>query len=391
GTVLTRYRSSWLLTDASSALIADGCVDVEDGLVSWSGPVAEAPPSDAAVVEHDGLLMPGFVNAHCHTPMVLLRGAGEGLPVDRWLHEVMWPREARLTPDDVYWGMLLGAAEQLLHGVTTTNEMYFHVPHMAAAATEVGIRTVLGAPLIDVPDRFGPIDAQFEAALDFAKQREADPLVSIVLGPHSTYAVSRSILEQVAEVARSADLAVHIHIAEMGNENELSKSNHGLPLVEFLDTVGLLGPHLMAAHGVWLDAADRERLAGHSVGVLHCPSSNLRHANGIAPVVAHRAAGLPVGLGTDGPASAPMLDMFTEMRLAAGLARGSGLDPAALEATDVLAMATTEGATALGRDDIGALTPGRRADMVALDISRSTYHPVVEPADIVTHLVWGGM
>ncbi len=387
----TRYRAPWLLTEAHTALIADGCVDVADGRVVWSGATADAPPADGEVAEVDGLLMPGFVNAHCHTPMVLLRGAGEGLPVDRWLGEVMWPREARLTPEDVYWGMLLGSAEQLLHGVTTTNEMYFHVPEMAKAATEAGLRTILGAPLIDVPERFGSVDEQFAAAVAFAEQWQADPLVSIALGPHSTYALSRPILEQVAEVARTADLAVHIHIAEMVNENDLNQANHGLPLVEFLETIGLLDSHVIGAHGVWLDDADRSRLAEHSVGLVHCPTSNLRHANGIAPVADHRAAGLRVGIGTDGPASAPMLDMFTEMRLAAGLARGTNLDPLAVQPADVLAMATTEGAAALGRDDIGGLTPGMRADMVAVDISRSTYHPVVEEADLITHLVWGGM
>jgi len=387
----TRFVADWLLPDATSDLIEHGCVDVNDGRVAYVGSRHDGPEHHGTVVAVDGLLMPGLVNVHCHTPMVLLRGAGEGLPLDRWLGEVMWPRESRLTAEDVYWGMTLGASELLGNGITTSCEMYFYGRETAQAAHDVGLRSMIASPFIEEAEgRFGSIDDQFDEALELAGAWRDDDLISVALGPHSVYALSKPVLERVAQAAGESGLPVHLHTGEMASENEICLERYGLPLVPFLDSIGMLGSHLIAAHGIWLDEQDRRTLASHSVGIAHCPTSNVRHANGIAPVTAHRAAGIPVGIATDGAASAPQLDMFAEMRLAMALARVDALDAEALSVRDVLTMATVEGARVLGLPDIGSLAIGCRADMVNMNLGRSTFHPVVEPSDLLTHLVWSG-
>ncbi len=391
--MVERIRAEWLLTDAAAELISDGAVDIDRGKVIWSGPAAEAPErAHAELVETglDGLVMPGLINAHCHTPMVLLRGAGEGLPLEKWLSEVMWPRESRLTPDDVYWGMTLGAAELLQRGVTTSSEMYFHAPELAQAAIDAGLRSVVAAPLIEGNPAFGTVEDQLADAVAMAGRFADDPQIDVALGPHSVYALSRSALEQVAAAADQTGLLVHIHVAELPAENAMSAERHGMAVVPLLDAVGMLDGPMLAAHGIWLDDRDRQRLARSQTGVAHCPTSNLRHANGMASVVALRRAGIPVALGTDGPASAPRLDLFAEMRLALGLARGSELSAQVMTPRQALAMATSSGAEVLGRDDIGTLRPGSQADLICIDIEPSVFGPTLEPEDLITHLVWGG-
>ncbi len=391
--MVERIRGDWLLTDPRSDLIADGVIDVEADQVRWVGPASEAPPIDGvpSVTETtvNGLLMPGLVNAHCHTPMVLLRGAGEGLPLDRWLSEVMWPREGRLVPDDVYWGMKLGSAELLQGGVTTSVEMYFHPAEVAKGAVEAGLRSIVAVPLIEGNPAFGTVEAQLEDGAEFAQRWATDPQIEAALGPHSVYALSRTALEQVAAAAQSTGMLAHIHVAEEPTENDACRSRHGMAVVPLLAAVGLLDVRMLAAHGVWLDAEDRERLAAAQAGVVHCPGSNLRHGNGIADVAALRRDGIAVGLGTDGPASAPRLDMFAEMRLALGLSRGISLDAQSLQVRDVVAMATTVGADLLGRPDLGQLAPGCRADLISIDVNSSVLEPIIEPEDLVTHVVWG--
>jgi len=392
--VITRYYADHLLVgDSGSGLLASGVVDVADGRVIWSGPASKAQERPGASrIDIPGLLMPGFVNTHCHTPMVLLRGAGEGLPVDRWLAEVMWPREDRLTPEDVYWGMTLGTAELLRNGVTSSVEMYFHPDQVALAASRAKLRCIVTPPIIEAADlsRLGTVDHQLRTAADLGHQWSEHDLIDIGLGPHSVYALSDEVLREVARVGAAEDLMVHIHLAEQRYEGDLCLERYGRPLVPYLEDIGMLESHLLAAHGVWLTEDDQTRLTEHSVGVAHCPASNGRHASGIAPVVDLRQRGIPVGLGTDGPASHSRLDMFAEMRLALRMARLRALDAEVLTPTDALAMATSEAATALARSDIGTLQPGRWADMVNVAVDGSSFTPVLEPEDILTHLVWSG-
>jgi 5-methylthioadenosine/S-adenosylhomocysteine deaminase len=374
-------------------LHSPGVVDVEGGRVTWSGPAADAPalPDGAHEVRHPGLVVPGFVNAHCHTAMVLLRGAGEGLPVPRWLREVMWPREARLVAADVATSMRLGAAEQLTAGVTTTVEMYFHGEQQAQAAIEAGLRCVVTAPVLEGTDHgLGDVADQLGAITDLAGRYADHELIEIGIGPHAAYSLSESTLEEVARIALERELLVSIHVAEAAGEDDEIMARTGLTSPAYLERVGMLEARVVAAHSIHLTGDDIALYAARGVGVAHCPGSNGKHASGIAPVRALRAAGVPVGIATDGPASSNRLDVLEEARMAMRYARIREQDAAALPHREALRMLTSEAADAIGRPDLGRLQPGSRADLVHVDLVRRGAGPTVEPDDVLTDLVWGG-
>jgi 5-methylthioadenosine/S-adenosylhomocysteine deaminase len=388
---VTRLRSDYLLTLVDEPeVIEDGMVEVEDGRVVWSGPAASAPRSDVAAEQVSGLLMPGMVDTHAHSPMVLLRGAGEGLPVDRWLTDVMWPREGRLTPDDVRCAMTLGAAELLTGGVTTSHEMYFHTDAVVDAVESSGIRAVVTPPILIGDDlaAFGPWQEQLAGIGEAADRHGGSRRVSIGIGPHSAYALPEETLVAVADLARERGLHVHIHLAEGQREGDAVTRRTGLSVPAYLSSLGLLEGRSVLAHGVWLTPPDIDLLSGHDTGVAHCPMSNGKHASGIAPVGDLRGAGVPVAIATDGPSSHDRLDLFEEMRAAIHMARLRAGDAAAMRPADAIAMVTREAGTVLGRPDLGTLGPGSRADIVRIDTGG--FVPLVEPGDVVTHLVYSG-
>ncbi len=393
-TSATRYVANQLLLGGESMeLVDDGVVDVVDGAIVWSGPASDAPPvgPDVRNVDIPGLLMPALINAHCHTPMVLFRGAGEGLPVDRWLKEVMWPRESKLTPADVRAGMALGVVEMLSNGIGTSCEMYFHADAMAEAAIEANFRSVITAPFIEA-DSFaglGPISQQLEAAVDFANRHAEHRLIGAGLGPHSAYALGPDTLASVGQLAADNDLLIHIHVAELPTENQMV-AGLGSSVVKVLDELGLLTPKTVAAHGIWVDDEDIALLAERGVGICHCPVSNMGHAQGIAPLQRLQDAGINVCLATDGPASHYRLDLFEEMRTALRLHRLNNHDAAALGPADVLAMTTCGAASVLGRPDLGQLRAGFRSDMVHLDPDQLSFGPILSNGDIIPAIVWGG-
>lgn len=391
-TSAVRFRAEHLLIAADQPVVSDGVLDVVGGAVAWSGAASAAPPFDGEVVLLDGLVMPGLVNVHAHTPMLLLRGTGEGLPTDRWLTEVMWPREGRLVEDDVEWAMLLGASEMLLNGITTTTEMYFFGDAVARSASSAGIRCIVTAPLIEASDfsRFGTVDDQLAATEAMRRRWSGDPLIEVGIGPHAAYSLSRSTLERVVELVTGDPMLVHIHVAEQPHEGDAILAETGLTVPAYLDEIGLLTQRTIAAHCVWLTPDDIERFSRAGTSVAHCPVSNGRHASGIAPVGDIRAAGIAVGIGTDGPASHDRLDMFDDMRTAVRYSRIRQMDASALPASTVLGMATHEAAAALGRADIGRLEQGCRADFVRLDIVGPGFEPDFGPEHLVERVVWLG-
>lgn len=377
--------------DAACTLYRPGVLDVDGDRIAWVGAADEAPTREGWGERRvGGLLMPGLVNSHGHSPMTLLRGAGDGLPLGRWLAEAIWPREARLVPEDVWWGMQLGCSELLEAGVTTTCELYIHSRAVADAALAAGIRCVLTPGIFDLPGA-GP-QATWQRFLDDAAQLHADldgreGLLTVGLGPHAAYTLPPDGLVAVAKVARELDALVHVHVAETRDEDEVVRARHGCGAPEALARAGLLDGQVLAAHGVWLVDDELDLFAAHDVAVAHCPQSNAKLGSGIARVPEMLERGIRVGLGTDGPASNDNLDLWEELRLAPLLARALACDATAFGTLDALALATRGGAAALGLD-CGALEPGRLADFVRLELDDAAFVPAESDADLLTLLVW---
>ena len=263
---MDRYLCDVLVTmdgpvGAVPAPISGGAVDVgDDGRIAWCGPAADAPALGPDTTVHTtGILMPSLINAHCHTPMVLLRGAGEGLPVDRWLHEVMWPRESKLTPGDVRAGMRLGAAELLANGITTSVEMYFSGQAVAEGATDAGMRCLVTPGVIEDPDftLTGPWPEQLDEMVALRDRWAGSDLIEVGMAAHAAYSVSAECLTAIAERAAGAGMPVHIHLAEQQWEDAaVRERTGGLAAPEYLESLGLLDGDVIAAHGVWLTPDD---------------------------------------------------------------------------------------------------------------------------------------
>jgi 5-methylthioadenosine/S-adenosylhomocysteine deaminase len=384
--------------DGSGAVHRPGAVDIgRDGRITDVGPIADAAGSTSGDAPAEvrwvgGLLLPGLLNAHCHSPMTLLRGQGEGLPLDRWLREVIWPREAKVDAEDVYWGMTLASCELLRYGVTTTVEMYFHDDALAAAVDAAGGRCLVTPGVVVAPgwERFGTWAERIEWIADLRARYADHPRIEVGFGPHSAYALPDEALRAVGEAARATGAPVHVHVAETEHEgDEVSARHGGASVPRVLADLGLFDvPRVLAAHAVWLSPEDVKLLAASEVAVAHCPGSNAKLASGTAGLCELLRAGVRVGLGTDGPASNNDLDLWEEMRLAALTARQREQDPTVLPAAEVLHLATGGGAAALGRPDLGVLAPGRWADIVRLDLDDSGFVPVLDSADLVAHAVW---
>lgn len=377
--------------DPACSVVRDGAVDVEGGRITYCGPRAEAPASTARLTALPGILLPGLVNAHAHSPMTLLRGMGADLPLLRWLREVIWPAEARLRPADVRAGMLLGSVEMLGNGVTTSAEMYFHAEEMAEAVLATGARAVLGGPVIDLP---GLDWRAMIAATD--RWIDADGLrfgpgerVELSYAAHSAYMLPPEALRLTAESAAARGALVQIHVAEATDEDVEQRAEFG-SVPRLLDQVGMLDGRVIAAHAIHLSDEDIALFAARGAGVAHCPGSNAKLASGFARLADLRAAAVAVGLGTDGPASNDDLDLWEEIQLSAMLARLSTKDAMAIGAGDALLLATRDGAAALGRDDLGALEAGRWADMVHIGIDGPAFATGLDVPDgqLLANLVW---
>jgi 5-methylthioadenosine/S-adenosylhomocysteine deaminase len=378
--------------DPACSVLRDAVVDVgSDGRITYCGPFAQAPATSAPVRSLPGILLPGLVNIHAHSAMTVLRGMGGDLPLLRWLEEIVWPAEARLSPADIEAGMTLGSVEMLRGGITTSVEQYFQTEHLIRALSATGQRAVLGPAVVDTPgyDWRAQLD-EISALIDVdGRFLGADGRIEIGYGPHSAYTLPATALTLVGEAARARDAIVLIHVAESPEEDAAQRARYG-SVPRMLAEVGLYGGRVLAAHSVHLSDEDIALFAEHRVGVAHCPGSNAKLASGTARLVDLRAAGVAVGLGTDGPASNDDLDLWEEMRLAALLARLAAMDSAAMVAADSLLLATRGGADALGRDDIGALEAGRWADLVHVDVDDPAFTAGLDVPDehLLANLVW---
>ncbi|GGU20067.1 amidohydrolase family protein [Lentzea flava] len=376
--------------DPSCSVLRDAVVDVVDGRITYVGGAAEAPAFDGEVRQLSGILLPGLVNTHAHSPMTVLRGLGSDLPLLRWLQEQMWPNEARMTAADVGTGMLLGAVEMLRHGVTTSAEMYFHGPELVSSVRAAGSRVVFGAAILDVPGMsWRSMTDEISAWIDADGLLSADGRIELAYGPHSAYTLSPSQLTSIAQEARARGALLMVHVAESPFEDEAQRAEYG-SVPALLKASDVLGGRVLSAHSVHLSDDDIALYASFGVGVAHCPGSNAKLASGIARVPEMLAAGVSVGLGTDGPASNDDLDLFEEARLAGLFARVSKMDATVLGAAQALLMATRGGAAALGRDDIGALEAGRWGDVVHVDADDPAFATGLDAPDaqLLANLVW---
>lgn len=401
---VVRYIADAVLPcDGTGRVFRPGIVDVAGDTIVHVGPT----PRDAgrrttdgpATLEGErrsirlrGLLLPGLVNVHCHSAMTLFRGAGGDLPVDRWLRDVLWPWEARLTPEDVFWGMSLAASDLLARGVTTTCEMYFYEDAMADAVLGAGSRAVITPAVLQLPDKEGRPEAwtaRLDAIADFHSRRHGeDGRIEVGVGPHAAYSVPLPVLVESARMAQALGALLHIHVAETEEEVTRFAAEHGCSAPKALADAGVLDGRVLAAHSIWLSEDDMDIYRLHDVAVGHCPQSNAKLASGIAALTELAARGIRVGLGTDGPASNNHLDLWEEMRMAALLARLRERDAGCLSATAALDLATRGGAAALGRSDLGVLAEGKQADMVLVDMDDSAFVPLLDDAQLVEHVVW---
>ena len=382
----------WIIpVHPARCVLEDHSVAVRDGRI-----VAVLPRARAHAAYHAAervslprhALIPGMVNLHTHASMALLRGFADDIPPMQWLQDRIWPAEARhLSPQFVYDGTLLACAEMLRGGITCFNEMYFYPGEAARAALDLGMRAALGLIVIDFPSAYAS-DADDYVAKGLA-MRDAlreQQLLSFCMAPHAPSSVSDKTFARLLTLAEELDLPVHMHVHETGDEIERSLAQHGVRPLERLRRLGLVGPNLIAVHAIHLTHGEIELLVKNGSSVAHCPSSNLKFANGFAPVARMLAEGVNIGLGTDGPASNNRLDLFQEMRQAALLAKAVSADARALPAHVALSMATLDGARALRLEHaIGSIEAGKFADLTAVEFAAPDLLPCYDP---IAHIVY---
>lgn len=410
--MLTKIENVWVLTPRAGQSVSQqqshavdvffGCVIIKDDTIIYAGkPEGWSGSGDGCLVgSGDGsqfqfdtlvdgkgkVLIPGLINCHTHVPMVLLRGLADDLELHNWLEQAVFPIEDRMTPEDVYWASKVGIAEMIRGGTTCFSEMYFHMDAIAQAVEETGIRAVLSRGFASSGDDGGA--AKLADGLDFALRHRngACGRITTMLGPHAPYTCSPDLLKEVAALALEHQLPIHTHVAETAREVSQIIDQYGRTPVELLEDVGLFGTRLLAAHGVHLNDRDMEILATHGAAVAHCPASNLKLASGIAPIGRMAVKGVNICVGTDGAASNNTLDMISEMRLAALLAKGSSGDPTVIPAASAIHAAIASGAKALALESVvGSISPGMKADLALIDYQRPHLTPDVNLISLLVY------
>jgi len=393
GTVVTENARHDVLTPGAVAINANEIVDV-----GAPDAIALKYRSVDTMTVRDQIVLPGLVNTHTHAPMVMYRGLADDLALMDWLNKYIFPAEAKtVSPEMVRVGARLAALEMIQSGTTTFADMYYFEETIARAAREAGLRGVLGETIIQFPVADAKTPAEGLAHAErYIREFKDDPLVTPAVAPHALYTNDRATLVASAELGRRFGVPVLIHLAETEDEVRIAREQYRMSPVAALESLGFFGPgggegaaaatKVLAAHGIWVDDADIAILRKHGVGVSHNPESNMKLASGAAPVTKYLAAGVALGLGTDGAASNNDLDMFEAMRQASFLAKHVMHDPTAVSARTALDMATIGGARALGMEGvIGSLEPGKRADLITVATGSARFTPMY---DAVSHLVY---
>ncbi|MBW2089973.1 MAG: amidohydrolase [Deltaproteobacteria bacterium] len=380
GTILT--------LDSKNSILENGFLCIGGDSISKIGTGNPTSVKAEKIIDAEGgLILPGLVNCHTHAAMSLFRGLADDLPLMEWLNNYIFPAERKIDSEFVYTGTLLALAEMIMSGTTTFCDMYLFEDQVARAARKAGVRCLVGEVLYDFPSpNYGPVEKGLEYTESLIQQWRKDPLVSIAVEPHSLFTCSPKLLTASNELALKYKVPLIIHVAETLTEVSEIKEKYGKTPVQHLNSLGLLGPHLIADHCVHLEDVDIKTMAAHGVKVVHNPESNMKLASGIAPIPQMLSQGLTVGLGTDGCASNNNLDLFSEMDTAAKLHKVNTLDPTVMDALSVLKMATIQGAEVLGLQDVtGSLEVGKKADVIVIDTHKPHLTPMYNAA---SHLVY---
>ncbi len=382
GTVLTMDSQYTMIEMGAVAVSADRIVEVgtED--------VLSASYQAAKIIDaRGGIIMPGLVNTHTHSAMTCFRGLADDLPLMTWLHDHIFPAEAKLTSEMVYQGTLLACAEMILSGTTTFCDMYLFEDAVAEAARQAEMRAVVGEVLYDFPSpSYGPVEEGLKYTEHLIEKWRNDALITIAVEPHSPYLCSPDLLEKIKAIADRNTAPMVIHLSESEHEVAQMRAKYGKTPIEHLAEIGFLSPSLIADHCVALTDNDIVLLKDFDVKVAHMPESNMKLASGIAPIPELLKQGITVGIGTDGCASNNNLDLFQEMDTAAKLHKVHTLDPTVMDARTVVSMATIDGARVLGMGAIiGSLEAGKKADIIIIDIRSPHLMPMY---NIYSHLVY---
>ncbi len=383
GTVLTLDKSDTVIVSGAVAVDGDKILDVGENAAVRSRYIGQT-----VIDAGRSVVMPGLVNAHTHAAMTCFRGIADDMDLMDWLNNYIFPAEAKnVNPELAYWGSLLGCAEMIKSGTTTFCDMYIFEDETARAARKAGMRCLLGEVLFDFPSPNVKSPTEGLAYTRMLLEKWAhDPLVNIIVEPHSLYTCAPVLLRDARTLANAYDVPIGTHLLENTSERELIISKLGCDPMVFLKEAGYLDSRFLAFHGVYMTDDDIRIFADCGAKVVHNPESNMKLASGVAPVSRMVDAGVTVGLGTDGCASNNNLDLFQEMDTAAKLEKSVRLDPKVMSARTVLRMATCDGARALGLDGItGTLEPGKKADIAVVGMRRPHLTPMY---NAYSHLVY---
>ncbi|MDF2987946.1 MAG: amidohydrolase [Eubacterium sp.] len=370
-------------------IIENGFIGVADKKICF---VSDKLPDDVSFKkEIDGngkIAMPGFVNAHSHSAMTLMRNYADDIALEAWLFDNIFPIEAKLTDKDVYWGTMLGIAEMLKSGVTAFADMYMFMDEVARAVTETGIK----ANLCKSPVQFfegGELKRldRSQGTVDYYNQyhNSADGRIKVFVEIHSTYMFNEKTLTNAAALAKQLNTGIHIHLLETATEVQSSKRDYGMTSIEICKKTGVLDVPVLAAHCVHLTDSDLEIMKEMNCSISHNPTSNLKLGSGIARVPEMLKLGINVCLGTDGASSNNNLNMFEEMNLAALIHKGVAMDPQLMKADTILKMGTSNGASAIGFTDTGKIAEGLKADIILIDTDKPHFYPKNNPLSTLVY------
>ncbi|WP_440119151.1 amidohydrolase [Paenibacillus sp. QZ-Y1] len=386
--ILIQQATILTMKDADAPFMGD--IRVEGDRITQIANHILPQPEDEIIDGRNKIAMPGLVNAHQHTPMSLLRGFSDDLKLMDWLDRKMLPAEARMTPEDIYWGAQLSIAEMIRSGTTAFADMYIHMNEIAEAVKQTGIRASLTRGMVFMEDDEG---RRLQEAIDLVQRWSggAEGRITTMYGPHSPYTCPVEPLREVIAMAEQENVPIHIHLAETKEEVVKIRDRYGMTPTEYLEEAGLFEKaHVLLAHGVHLNRRDIGRLKGMRGGVAHNPVSNLKLGCGIAPITEMLAQGINVGIGTDGAGSATTVDMFEEIKAATWLQKLDYGDPTRLPAKAILHLTTRGSAGLLAlHDEVGVLEAGRKADLILIDLVKPHLQPVHEIESLLAYSVNG--